>query len=280
MGAMDAPGPRGTTEANADPVPGTADIDLWLAYYDLATDLAPRLRTLLTEEERAREPRFYFADDRLRYLVTRALVRTVLSRYAPLPPGDWRFAENGYGRPHIAPEIVARCPEVADLRFNLSHTRGLIALGVTRGRELGVDVEYVGERKSPLEIADRFFAPVEVEALWQQPESVRHERFFEYWTFKESYIKARGRGLSIPLDRFSFHYPHDAGVQLAIEPELEDTPERWALWQYRPAGDYLLAVCAERGERPPSSIALRRCLPLCTDEAIVAASTRRSGADA
>lgn len=278
MGGTDATDHRGTLDA--DPAPGTADIDLWLAYYDLAADLAPRLRTLLTEEERAREPRFYFADDRLRYLVTRALVRTVLSRYAPLAPGDWRFAGNGYGRPQIAPEIVARCPEAADLRFNLSHTRGLIALGVTRGRELGVDVEHLDDRESPLDIADRFFAPVEVEALWQQPESARHVRFFEYWTFKESYIKARGQGLSIPLDRFSIHYPHDAGVRLAIDPTLEDAPERWALWQYRPAGNYLLAVCAERGERPPATVTLRRCLPLCADEAIMAVSTRRSDADA
>lgn len=257
-----------------------ADIDLWLAYYDLAADLAPRLRALLTEDELARESRFYFADDRLCYLVTRALVRTVLSRYAPLPPADWRFADNGHGRPHIAPEIVARCPEAADLRFNVSHTSGLIALGVTRGRELGVDVEHVGDRKGPLEVVDRYFAPAEVEALQQQPESVRHDRFFEYWTFKESYIKARGLGLALPLERFSFHYPHETGVRLAIEPELEDAPERWALWQYRPAGNYLLAVCAERGERPPTTVALRRCLPLCPDEAIAAVSTRRSDADA
>ncbi|MGN6152451.1 MAG: 4'-phosphopantetheinyl transferase family protein, partial [Lysobacteraceae bacterium] len=159
-----------------------ADIDLWLAYYGPAAELAPRLRALLAEDELAREARFHFDDDRLCYLVTRALVRTVLSRYAPLPPTDWRFADNGHGRPHIAPEIVARCPEAADLRFNVSHTSGLIVLGVTRGRELGVDVEHVGDRKGPLEVVDRYFAPVEVEALQQQPEPLRHDRVFESWT--------------------------------------------------------------------------------------------------
>jgi 4'-phosphopantetheinyl transferase len=270
MGGMDA------TDLST-PAPG-ADIDLWLAYYGHAADLAPRLRALLTEDERAREARFHFADDRLCYLVTRALVRTVLSRYASLPPADWRFAENGHGRPHIAPESVARCPEAADLRFNVSHTSGLIVLGVTRGRELGVDVEHVGDRKGPLEVVDRYFAPAEIEALRQQPEAIRHDRFFEYWTFKESYIKARGLGLSLPLERFSFHYPHEAGVRLAIDPDLQDAPERWALWQYRPDGGYLLAVCAERGERPPATVALRRCLPLCADEPIAAVSTRRSDA--
>lgn len=280
MGERNATSTTARSDDSAALTPGGADIDLWLAYYDYATDpaLAARLRALLTDEERAGEPRFHFADDRLRYLVTRALVRIVLSRYVPLAPEHWRFAENAYGRPHIAPEIVAHYPKTADLKFNLSHTRGLVVLGVTRGREIGVDVENVGAREVPLEIADQFFAPVEVEALLQQPESSRHDRFFEYWTFKESYVKARGRGLSLPMDRFSFHYPHERAVRLVIEPDLDDLSERWMLWQYRPAADYLLAVCAERCDGPPATIALHRCLPFYEDKAVEVAFTRRSEA--
>jgi 4'-phosphopantetheinyl transferase len=224
-------------------------IDVWLAYYDEIAD--PRLhaeyRALLTEEERRKELRFYFPDDQRRYLVTRAMVRTVLSRYLDVAPTDWRFAANRYGRP----EIANFKPDECGLRFNISHTRGLIALGVTQFRELGVDVENVRAREVSLGIADRFFAKAEVAELATVPPARQQDRFFEYWTFKESYIKARGMGLSIPLEQFSFHYPHERAVHLAVQPQLGDDAARWSFWQYRPTATHLLAVCAER--RPDSA---------------------------
>ncbi|MEQ1513543.1 MAG: 4'-phosphopantetheinyl transferase superfamily protein [Lysobacteraceae bacterium] len=240
-------------------------IDIWLTFYDRIADesLLSRLRELLSEEERRRELRYFFADDRKRYLVTRAMVRTVLSRYAPVAPEDWVFSTNGYGRPEIAnPFERAR-----GLTFNISHTRGLIALGVVGHRALGVDVENIATRQVSLGIADRFFAPTEVAELSATPIDRQQDRFFEYWTFKESYIKARGMGLSIPLDRFSFRYPHERAVGLSIQPELEDDAERWSFWQYRPTSEHLLAICAERtgAERP--DVTIRKLVPTVAEEA-------------
>jgi 4'-phosphopantetheinyl transferase len=253
-------------------------IDIWLAFYHELDDAAHalRLRALLSEDERAQEPRYYFADDRKRYLVTRALVRTVLSRYARMAPGDWVFAKNEYGRPHIAPDIFAACADAQTLRFNVSHTRGLIALAVTRGRAVGVDVENLATRAVSLGIADRFFSPMEVAELGQVPAHAQQDRFFEYWTFKESYIKARGMGLSLPLDRFSFHYPDARAVRIAIEADLEDDAERWSFWQCRPGTEYLLALCAERRPGPPPIVRLRRLLPLLHEETMATEFTRRS----
>jgi 4'-phosphopantetheinyl transferase len=241
-------------------------IDIWLAYYHEIAD--PRLhqeyRALLTEEERGREFRFYFPDDQRRYLVTRALVRTVLSRYLQVRPTDWRFSNNDYGRPEIANISRDEC----GLRFNISHTRGLIALGVTQHRELGVDVENVQTREVSIEIADRFFARPEVEELATVPKERQQDRFFEYWTFKESYIKARGMGLSIPLGKFSFHYPHERAVSLAVDPQLGDDANRWIFWQYRPSDEYLMAVCAERRPGHAPSLTLRKVVPLVTEEIV------------
>lgn len=241
-------------------------IDVWLAYYhDISDPLLHRdYRALLTEEERGKEFRFYFPDDQRRYLVTRAMVRTVLSRYLPVAPTAWRFANNHYGRPEISNLSREEC----GLSFNISHTRGLIALGVTRHRELGVDVENLQTREVSLEIADRFFAKPEVAELATVPPERQQDRFFEYWTFKESYIKARGMGLSIPLGQFSFHYPHERAVHIAIEPELGDDASRWSFWQYRPTPDYLLAVCAERRVGGAPSVELRTVVPLVTDELV------------
>ncbi|MDY6945153.1 MAG: 4'-phosphopantetheinyl transferase superfamily protein [Pseudomonadota bacterium] len=252
---------------NSNPEALTASehhIDVWLAYYhDIAdASLHAEYRALLTEEERSKEFRFYFPDDQRRYLVTRAMVRTVLSRYLAVDPADWRFTNNEYGRPAIANLSQAGC----GLRFNISHTRGLIALGVTQHRELGVDVENIRTREVGLEIADRFFAPAEVAELSRVPRERQQDRFFEYWTFKESYIKARGMGLSIPLGQFSFHYPHERAVHIAIEPQLGDDAGRWGFWQYRPSSEHLLAVCAERREGSRPSLRLRRVVPLVMEE--------------
>jgi 4'-phosphopantetheinyl transferase len=247
-------------------VASSHNIDVWLAFYNEISDsrLHAEYRKLLTDEERGKEFRFYFPDDQRRYLVTRAMVRTILSRYLPVAATDWRFSNNPYGRPEIA--NIAR--EDCGLYFNISHTRGLIALAVTQHRELGVDVENVRTRDVSIEIADRFFARAEVAELAAVLPERQQDRFFEYWTFKESYIKARGMGLSIPLGQFSFHYPHERAVHIEIQPELGDDANRWSFWQYRPTPEHLLAVCAERrvGEAP--SLTFRRTIPLVMDEVL------------
>src|SRR5947207_12598508 len=115
------------------------EIHVWLTFYDEVSDerLHSAYRELLSDAEKKQEPRFYFARDRRRYLVTRALVRTVLSRYVPIQPREWIFSANAYGRPNIAnAEARDLC-----LSFNISHTHSLIVLGITKGRELGLDVE-------------------------------------------------------------------------------------------------------------------------------------------
>jgi 4'-phosphopantetheinyl transferase len=237
----------------------TGEVHLWLCDYADIGDkqLLDAYRTLLNEGEKEQESRFYFERDRRRYLVTRALVRTVLSRYEPIEPKDWRFCVNAYGCPKIeSPERVVR------LSFNISHAHSLIVLGVADGRALGVDVENVLAREVSIDIADNFFSPTEVAALAGVPTTRQHDRFFEYWTFKESYIKARGMGLSIPLDKFSFQYPHDGVVQIAIDPALADDPRRWKFWQFRPTPEYLVAVCADREQSRSMAVVVREIVPL------------------
>jgi len=253
----------------------SGEIHLWLAFYDEITEerLHSAYRELLSDAEKQQEPRFYFAKDRLRYLVTRALVRTVLSRYIPIHPKDWTFSTNAYGRPDIANEQAGD----ARLEFNISHTHSLIVLGVTRGRALGVDVENFQQREALLDIADRFFAPPEVVALNAMPSHQQQYRFFEYWTFKESYIKARGMGLSLPLDKFSFQYPDDHAVEIAIHPELADDATRWQFWQFRPTPKYLVAICAERVGAQSPNVIVRQVVPMLADTACAPEFLRVSG---
>lgn len=244
------------------------EIHLWLTFYDEIDDelQSSYRRMVVSAAEIAQEQRFYFANDRHRYLVTRALVRTVLARYASIAPEEWVFSTNKYGRPEVDnPEARS-----AGIVFNVSHTRGLIALGVTKSCALGLDVENVHSTPVLLDLADRYFAPEELSALAALPRHLQQDRFFEYWTFKESYIKARGMGLSIPLDKFSFRYPHAHGVEIVIRPEMADNAERWRFWQLRPTNPYLIAVCAERGDLQAPQLTVRKVVPLASEELVAA----------
>jgi 4'-phosphopantetheinyl transferase len=246
-------------------------IDIWCAFCESITDalLVERYRALLTEAERRQEARFHFAQDRHRYLVTRALLRTTLSRYADIAPERWTFIANAHGRPAISNEDA----QARAISFNLSHTRQLVVLAITRGRELGVDTEDALTRRPPLEIADRFFAPAEVASLRALPDRHQPERFFQHWTLKEAYIKARGRGLSLPLDQFAFHFPRPHQVHLTIEPALQDQPDNWQFWQWwvrsaqhasEPA-QHMLALCAQHIRDEPPQLALKEIVPFVSE---------------
>lgn len=237
-------------------------IDIWCAFCDQIADAAllQRYAQLMTDAERSQESRFHFAADRHRYRVTRALVRTTLSRYADVAPEVWTFESNAYGKPAISNDVAA----ARGVSFNLSHTRTLVVLAVTRGAELGIDTEDTLTRSPPLEIADRFFAPAEVASLRALPPEQQPRRFFQYWTLKESYIKARGRGLSLPLDRFAFHFPSADRVGLTTQPELRDAAGRWRFWQWWTGSDvrHMVALCLERVRGESPRVALKEIVPL------------------
>lgn len=245
-------------------------IDLWCTYISEIRDgsLWPRYEVLLSEDERARRERLRFARDQRRFLVTRALVRTVLSRYAAVRPGDWVFSAGPRGRPVIS------APWCAALEFNISHSSDLVMLGVTCGRALGIDAESIEARAADIDRLDRYFAPEESAALLSLPPANRRRRFFELWTLKESYIKARGQGLAIALDAFRFELTGERGLTLHMRPELGDSPEGWRLWQLELRSGYLAAVCAARGEQASPRITMREIVPLAHEQMVDVAPSR------
>ncbi len=241
------------------------EVHVWLTFPEeiRAPSLLARYHALLNPEEAAQQKRYHFERHRHQYLLTRALCRTLLSRYDPSHgPAEWRFEKNEYGRPHIAPEQNS-----ANLRFNLSHTDGLIACAVVRGREVGVDCEDIKRGGDLISIADRYFSPSEVADLHTVPPARQEFRFFDYWTLKESYIKARGMGLSIPLDQFSFHIDEDAkDIGLTVDPRQNDPAERWQFRQWHFGDRFKVSLCLERRPGVSFKTALRQCAPFAVDE--------------
>jgi 4'-phosphopantetheinyl transferase len=217
---------------------------VWLVRQDAPSVLArlPAYEAALPDHERQRAARFLQEGDRARFVLGRVAARTMLSCYASLQPRDWTIEIDSHGRP----ELRSRPAGVPDLRFNLSHTPGLIACGITIGRELGVDVEYLGRRLTHDGIPERFFSAREVADLRALPQDRQDEVFFDYWTLKESYIKARGLGLALPLGQFTFLLAHGRPPAIHFAPELSDDPATWQFAQYSPTREHRMAIAVRR----------------------------------
>ncbi|MCC7031320.1 MAG: 4'-phosphopantetheinyl transferase superfamily protein [Acidobacteria bacterium] len=199
-----------------------------------------RYRTLLSPDERDREAQFHFDADRERFVIGRALARLQLSRYLGGDPRQWAFVTNAHGRP----EVLAPTG-VLPVGFNVSHTSGLVALAMAPTHDVGVDVERI-DRALTHDIADRFFAPAEVAALRALPGGEQPRVFFDYWTLKEAYIKARGMGLALPLRHFAFQLRPPARPTIVFDPEIEDDARTWQFAQAWPTPRHRLAVAVRR----------------------------------
>jgi len=207
--------------------------------------LIKKYQSLMTPEEHARYDKFRSCSAQFSFLITRALVRTVLSQYHDTEPQAWTFDVGAYGKPEIKTPIDA-----VGLNFNLANTDGLVACAVTINRHIGVDAEAIDRPVEGADIADRFFSPAEAAALRLLPIEEQREAFFAYWTLKEAYIKARGLGLSLALDKFAFRLPRGGPAAITIDPSLGDTPSRWRFFQVRPTDRHLIAVAVSQDGRP------------------------------
>lgn len=208
-------------------------LEVWTQPVDSGPDDAGL--DLLDAGERARWGRFVFPEDRRLYAAAHALLRRVLSRHAPRDPRDWRFVAGPWGRPELAPGQGA-----GELRFSLTHCRGLVACAVARGGPVGVDAEALDRRLDVAAIADTVFTPAERAWLDAAPGGQRAEAFFALWTLKEAYVKARGLGLSLPLTAFSVR-----AEPPGITPAADD-PDLWHAELQRATPRHFVAVAAPR----------------------------------
>jgi 4'-phosphopantetheinyl transferase len=220
-------------------------VDLWYYFHEMIDDAAllAAQEALMTPEEFARCRSLRFEPDRRVFVATRALVRTVLSRYAAVAPEQWRFLAGPHGKPRVAQ------PEVKPpIYFNLSNTLGLVVCAVSVAHQsIGVDVEGIDRLQGKtelLDLADRYFSPAEVRALRALPSSERVRRFFAIWTLKESYIKARGLGLTQPLHQFTFQLGQDE-VAVTFDAGMADDATRWRFSLLDSLPQHMIAVGAD-----------------------------------
>jgi 4'-phosphopantetheinyl transferase len=218
------------------PALAEGDVHLWRFKLDASEVLLERAARLLTDDERERAARFRFDVHRDRFVAARAMLRVLLGAYLGAAPDAVRFAYEAHGKPGLAS---------GELRFNASHSHDSALLGVTRGRELGVDLERIRADVRWDDVERQFFARAEQDALARYEGDLHPPAFFACWTRKEAYVKARGEGLSLPLDAFDVDVApsaRDVALRVPADPALA---ARWQLRAFSPWPDYAAAVAAE-----------------------------------
>ncbi|MFI5306274.1 MAG: 4'-phosphopantetheinyl transferase family protein [Polyangiales bacterium] len=198
-----------------------------------------RCRGVLSDDEIERHARFRFEEDRDAYLVAHALTRTMLASALDVPGRELRFEPGANGRPELAwPERAPR------LRFNLSHTRGLVACGLALELDIGVDVEHEDRRVEIDSLSKRVFSTTERQGLDALQGDAQRRRFFEVWTLKEAYLKATGVGLTRSLQAISITLAEGRPPSIAFASPNGDSGTRWLMRVQTVRPRFVLAVAA------------------------------------
>jgi len=210
-------------------------VHVWLVRADDAALCMACCENLISTVERDRAARFKFEKDRRLYTAAHAALRSILAGYLNVAPGDLEFEIGQRGKPRLAPTF-----SIDSLEFNLSHSSEVALIAVTREREIGVDVEHVKKEFAFAEVAERYFTAREVSAIRALPQDLQRRAFYQCWTSKEAFLKAKGVGLSGELDEVEIH--GQGRVQ------VKSTLPGWYLSELNPCDGYVGAVALEGDE--------------------------------
>ena len=214
------------------------EVHIWSIPLDPPAGRVEALGRSLSQDEHDRANRFRFDRHRRQYVVGRGALRSLLAAYTGTRPELVRFAYGPRGKPFLQGD--------GDLFFNLSNSDERALVGFVRGREIGVDIEFLKPMPDCEQIAERFFSESERVVLRGVPRESKEEAFFNCWTRKEAYLKAVGEGLAAPLDSFDVTLaPGETPRMLTLRGDAE-AAARWWLEHFRLSPEYIGALALER----------------------------------
>lgn len=212
----------------------TNEVHVWRVTLDVDATIVQSLSTTLCATEKQRAERFHLQLHRDRFIVGRGVLRQTLASYLNRHPSEIEFCYNSHGKPEIE--------ETQQLRFNLSHSQGIALVAVTQNRDIGVDVEFIRDDFPCEEIAQQFFSEAETATLQVLPQHLKIPAFFACWTRKEALIKATGKGLSLPLNKFDVSLTPGEPAELLHTAWDESEAQRWTLQAMIPDAGYIGAL--------------------------------------
>lgn len=217
------------------------EVQVW--YASLLHD-PKKFLSLLSPDEKARAKRFYFENDRNRYIAGRGILRTLLGFYLRREPAAIEFIYGLHGKPAVKSTDTQKA-----LQFNLAHSNDLAVYAFARDRLIGIDLEHVRPLQDADDFAERFFSTRESALISSMPADQKWGAFFKLWTCKEAFLKANGSGLTVPLNQAEILLgsSDDTVKLISIGGDLKGAAN-WQLETRTLAGVYRLAIAIERPE--------------------------------
>jgi 4'-phosphopantetheinyl transferase len=211
-------------------------VDVWRASLEVSAEILAALEATLADDEVARARRRVTGELRGHAIASRGLLRAILAHYLPDTPRALAFATAAHGKPYLA------SANPLDLRFNVTHCRGMALVAVAVGRDVGIDLEAARAIDGLEALARRTFSPRETRALLALPAAQRDAAFLRCWTRKEAFLKLAGFGLSVPLDAFDVSLaPGDPPAVLGLRRPFGQ-PDAWALADVDAPAGYLASL--------------------------------------
>ncbi len=212
-------------------------IDVFRARLDVPEEVIQRYRAVLSADERRRADAFVFERDAHRFMVARGVLRLLLARYRQAPASAISLCYGRWGKPYLG--------DRSSLQFSVSHSDVMAVYAVADAVEVGVDVEIVRHDFDVHGIAEVAFSERENAALREVAAERKIDAFFACWTRKEAFVKASGRGLSMPLKRFSVSLSPGEPAALLETSWAADDAERWSLQDFSVGPGYAAALAGE-----------------------------------
>jgi 4'-phosphopantetheinyl transferase len=218
------------------------EVHIFYADVDSLLCCAGSLENTLSDEEKYRKDRFLLLEDKVRYIISRGLLRIILGAYLGNEP-KYIVIKNG---PHGKPMLDGGSDPDA-IRFSVSHSNRRALYAINRGREIGVDVEKMRPEFPVEEISDHYFSAREAAFLRTLPAPEREDVFFTYWTLKEAFMKGTGEGFSLPMNRFEI--THDPPKVSSLQGN-SDAAARWSLRRLHLEPGYAAALAVAGADVP------------------------------
>jgi len=209
------------------------EIHIWRTNMNFTAHSIDHFYLTLSHDEKSKANRFRFEKDKKRFIITRGLLRKALGHYLNIKPEDLIFIYNKYGKPSLTISSKYK------LEFNLSHSADVILYAFAKERRVGIDVERLRPIKKTQRIVDRFFSETEKRFYNSQNTGEREKAFFKLWTYKEAYTKAKGIGLTLPLNQIDVPFANKTLPRQGL------CDEQWSWHEIEIDSDYLAALATE-----------------------------------
>ncbi len=226
------------------------EVHIWMIELGVPDSVVPRLLQTLDADERAKALRYRFIGDQIRYIVSHAALREVLSRYLQVAAADVRFQVSAAGKPRVLQHVDSQT-----LYFNLSHSHQLAVVAISRTVELGVDIEYQRVLPDFAAVARRHYSATDLQVLAASDDA--QQTFYRCWTAKEAIVKCCGSGLGMVLDGFTVLQGNQQLLSsLLVDAAGHGTSSRFLLHalQQLPAGYCGALACASRQQAASISV--------------------------